>query len=154
MYTIYIYIYIKIYRNIQYSYSLDLNPRWTLEKPWVFQQRRKYFTDQLVSTPVLYTSRGFCMACDTARASTRTRVRLQPGKGQVSTWEGRSTCWPSVLGNPPLGQVYDGNWLWGQRHGSGVCTQPFGRCEKDANGWYYFCYMFLIHWYICHFQTP
>lgn len=24
------------------------------------------------------------------------------------------------------GQVYEGNWLWGQRHGSGVCTQSDG----------------------------
>ena len=46
-----------------------------------------------------------------------------------------------------IGQVYDGNWLWGQRHGSGVCTQPFGQKMPTS-----YCFA-MCFCHICHLQT-
>ena len=99
------------------------------------------------------------MACDMGKASTPTRARraLRPvpvfslvflkRSNVINLWQFwrlfvfASICiiriskdhkGPSSLQAFQISQVYEGNWLWGQRHGSGVCTRPASPSFRTA----------------------
>ena len=70
------------------------------------------------------------MACDTARASTRTRVRFQPEKGSRSSWSAfhmQDQCWDNTLDRSMMETGFGDNVM----EVVFVHSLSAKRCQKD-----------------------